>query len=124
MSAGCAALACLPPDSVVRTGIVLEGEASWYGATFHGRATTNGERFDMFFAHTAAHRELPFGTWLLVSHADRELMVRVNDRGPFSGERFLDLSWAGAAALGIAGVADVRAEICVAGPPVPVPIPS
>jgi len=113
--AGRAAAVCLPPGKVVRTGLVLHGEASWYGAYFHGRETTNGERFDMFFAHTCAHRELPFGTWLLVTHGDRELMVRVNDRGPFSGNRFLDLSWAGACALGIDAVAEVTAEICVAG---------
>ena len=62
-------------------------------------ATSSGERFDMFFAHTAAHRELPFGTWLLVTHTDRELMVRVNDRGPFIGERFLDLAMPRAAGL-------------------------
>lgn len=116
MTAGVASLACLPPANVVRTGIVLAGEASWYGADFHDRTTTNGERFDMFFAHTAAHPQLPFGTWLLVTHGGRELMVRVTDRGPFHGVRFLDLSWAGAAALGIQGVAEVTAEICVAGP--------
>lgn len=115
MSAGVASVRSLPPSPVVRTGLVLRGEASWYGAAFHGRPTTSGERFDMFFAHTAAHRELPFGTWLLVRHGERELMVRVNDRGPFSGERFLDLSWAGAWMLGIDGVAEVSAEICVAG---------
>ena len=108
-------MANLPPENVVRTGLVLRGVASWYGAQFHGRLTTNGERFDMFFAHTCAHRELPFGSWLLVTHAERELLARVNDRGPFSGERFLDLSWAGAVALGIDGVAEVTAEICVAG---------
>ena len=114
---GVANVANLPPSPVVRTGIVEHGEASWYGAAFHGRPTTNGERFDMYFPHTAAHRSLPFGTWLLVRHGERELMVRVNDRGPFSGERFLDLSYAGAAALGIDGVAEVTAEICVPGPP-------
>lgn len=70
----------------------------------------------MHFAHTAAHRSLPFGTWLLVRHGERELMVRVNDRGPFSGDRFLDLTFAGAGALGIDGVAAVSAEICVPGP--------
>ena len=100
----------------MRTGIVIEGEASWYGAQFHGRPTTSGERFDMYFPHTAAHRELPFGTWLLVRHEQRELMVKVNDRGPFSGERTLDLSWAGASLRGIDGVARVEAEICVPGP--------
>lgn len=116
MSAGRARLANLPPDAVVRTGIITRGVASWYGAQFHGRRTTNGERFDMFFPHTCAHRELPFGTWLLVTCGDRDLMVRVNDRGPFSGDRFLDLSWAGAHVLGIDGVAEVTAEICVPGP--------
>jgi rare lipoprotein A len=115
-SAGVASPASLPPANVVATGIVHSGQASWYGARFHGRATTSGERFDMFFPHTAAHRELPLGTWLLVRHLDRELMVRVNDRGPFSGDRFLDLSFAGAQALGIDGVAEVTAELCVAGP--------
>jgi len=100
---------------VVLTGIVLRGEASWYGAQFHGRPTTSGERFDMFFAHTAAHRELPLGTWLLVRREGRELMVRINDRGPFAGQRFLDLSWAGANVLGIGGVAEVEAEVCVPG---------
>lgn len=112
---GVAALRSLPPDRVVGTGIVIEGEASWYGPGFHGRETTNGERFDMFFPHTAAHRELPFGTWLLVAHGRRRLMVRVNDRGPFRGERILDLSWAGAQALGIEGIARVSAEIRVPG---------
>jgi rare lipoprotein A len=107
----------LPPADVVRTGIVYSGEASWYGPQFHGRATTSGERFDMFFPHTAAHRELPLGTWLLVTHAERQLMVRVNDRGPFSGDRFLDLSFAASLALGIDGVAEITAEICVPGPP-------
>jgi rare lipoprotein A len=116
VTAGVAALAALPPANPVRTGIVLRGEASWYGAAFHGRPTTNGERFDMFYPHTAAHRELPFGTWLLVTRGERSLLVRVNDRGPFVGDRILDLPWAGAAALGIDGVAEVTAEICVAGP--------
>jgi rare lipoprotein A len=112
---GVASARALPPVKVVRTGLVEHGEASWYGAYFHGRPTTSGERFDMYFAHSAAHREHPFGTWLLVRHGERELMVRVNDRGPFHGERFLDLSWAGALALGIDGVAQVSAEICVPG---------
>jgi rare lipoprotein A (peptidoglycan hydrolase) len=112
---GIASVANLPPGHVVRTGLTYEGEASWYGAEFHGRSTTSGERFDTFFAHTAAHRELPFGTWLLVSHTGRELMVRINDRGPFHGERFLDLTWAGAMVLGIDGVAQVTAEVCVPG---------
>ncbi len=113
---GVAALVNLPPGNVVRTGIKLEGEASWYGPGFHGRRTTNGERFDAFFAHTAAHRELPFGTWLLVGRNRRSLMVRITDRGPFHSDRFLDLSFAGAQVLGIDGTAHVTAEVCVPGP--------
>ena len=112
---GAASVLNLPPGRVVRTTLVQHGIASWYGAYFHGRQTTNGERFDMWFPHTCAHRELPFGTWLLVRHGEHELMVRVNDRGPFSGGRFLDLSYAGAQLLGIDGVGEVSAEICVAG---------
>jgi rare lipoprotein A len=112
---GVAAARNLPPAPAVRTGLVLRGVASWYGARFHGRPTTNGERFDMFFAHTAAHREVALGTWLLVTHGERQLMVRVNDRGPHHPERILDLSWAGAMMLGIDTVAEVTAEICVPG---------
>ena len=114
MAIGCASLLSLPPARIVRTGVVRKGLAGWCGAELHGRLTTSGERFDMYYSHTAAHADLPLGTWLLVAHAGRELMVCVNDRRPL-GERFLELTWAGAAALGVEDAAEVEAEVCVTG---------
>ncbi|HYF22809.1 MAG TPA: septal ring lytic transglycosylase RlpA family protein [Caulobacteraceae bacterium] len=77
------------------------GAASWYGQAFQGRKTASGERFDMR-EMTAAHRTLPFGTRLEVTNLanGRTVVVRVNDRGPFSGGRILDLSHAAAEKLG------------------------
>lgn len=94
-------------------GFVEQGVASWYGRKFHGRPTSNGERFDMH-AISAAHKHLPLPTWVRVTNLDngRTLEVRVNDRGPFHGDRVIDLSYAAAQALGYAdqGVARVRIE--------------
>lgn len=94
-------------------GFVDEGEASWYGRKFHGRATSNGERYDMF-SLTAAHKHLPLPTWLRVTHLgnERSIIVRVNDRGPFHGDRIIDLSYGAAVKLGFHedGVAHVRIE--------------
>ena len=110
-------------------GFVDEGNASWYGRKFHGRATSNGERYDMF-ALTAAHRSLPLPTWLRVTNLDngRSTIVRVNDRGPFHEDRILDLSYGAAVKLGFAdqGVAPVRIEAITpprpaAAEPVPAP---
>ena len=77
------------------------GVASWYGPGFHGRLTANGERFDMNEL-TAAHKTLPFGTRVLVHNprTGKEVVVRINDRGPFIKGRMLDLSKAAAKALG------------------------
>jgi len=74
---------------------------SWYGAGFHGRPTASGEVFDLS-AVSAAHRELPFGTWLQVVNRSngKTLEVRVNDRGPFKQGRDLDLSREAASRLG------------------------
>lgn len=79
-----------------------EGMASWYGADFQGRPTASGEAFDANQL-TAAHRSLPFGTRLRVRSraTGREVVVRVNDRGPFARARVIDLSRAAADALGI-----------------------
>jgi rare lipoprotein A len=76
------------------------GRASWYGPRFHGKRTANGERFDMN-ALTAAHRTLPFGTLVRVRNTQngREVIVRINDRGPQIRDRIIDLSKAAAAAL-------------------------
>jgi rare lipoprotein A len=93
---------------------VERGIASWYGEPFHGRRTANGETYDMH-AVSAAHRFLPFGTWVLVRNLDngRELEVRINDRGPFVRKRIVDLSRAGAVALDMvrAGVANVELRV-------------
>ena len=77
------------------------GVASWYGPGFHGRLTANGERFDMNEL-TAAHKTLPFGTRVLVHNprTGKEVVVRINDRGPFIKGRMIDLSKAAAKALG------------------------
>ena len=78
------------------------GTASWYGPGFHGRLTASGERFDQNEL-TAAHKTLPFGTRVLV-HSPRtgkQVVVRINDRGPFVKGRVIDLSKAAARALGL-----------------------
>ena len=115
-----ASLASLAPEVArAQTRHVLRGIASWYGRVHHGRRTASGVRFDMN-ALTAAHRTLPFGTRLRVTHVrtGRSVEVVVNDRGPYVGQRILDLSRAAAARLGVVleGVADVRLEILVAPP--------
>lgn len=87
------------------------GTASWYGEPFHGRLTASGEVFDKM-ALTCAHRTLPLGTWIRVEVQDTGLTVdlKVNDRGPFIGDRVLDLSEGAAETLGVKhqGLARVR----------------
>ena len=97
----------------VDKGWTQKGIASWYGEQFHGRPTSNGERFDMNRI-SAAHRTLPLPTWVEVTNLanGRALLVRINDRGPFHdpGRRIIDLSYAAAVELGIdrSGTAPVR----------------
>ncbi|MFN3678319.1 septal ring lytic transglycosylase RlpA family protein [Thermosynechococcus sp.] len=96
------------PNTVVAMGPIrmqLTGLASWYGPGFHGARTANGERFDQE-ALTAAHRTLPFGTRVRVTNLQngRSVVVRINDRGPFTGGREIDLSRSAAAAIGLIGV--------------------
>jgi rare lipoprotein A len=92
-------------------GYLEEGFGSWYGLDFHGRSTSSGEPYDMH-ALTAAHKTLPLQCWVRVCNLTngREVEVRVNDRGPFVDGRIIDLSLAGAQALGMeaAGVVPVR----------------
>ena len=87
--------------------------ASWYGQKYHGRQTASGEVFDMNDL-TAAHKSLPFGTRLRVTHESnsRSVVVEVNDRGPFIAGRDLDLSYGAAKELGMVeqGVARVKIE--------------
>jgi rare lipoprotein A len=97
---------------------VERGVASWYGPKFHGRATASGETFDMN-RPSAAHRTLPFGTWVRVQNLDngKSSLVRINDRGPFVRGRILDLSRAAAHELDmiVAGIARVEIRV-VPGP--------
>lgn len=92
-------------------GFEQEGIASWYGPGFHGRKTANGETYDMNDM-TAAHKELPLGTTIEVTNNanGKKVVLRVNDRGPFHGNRVLDLSRAAAEKLGVLndGTADVH----------------
>jgi rare lipoprotein A len=90
---------------------VFSGLASFYGNE-SGRQTASGQRFDQN-ALTCAHRSLPFGTKLRITHGDRSVVVTVNDRGPFVKGRVLDLSTAAARAVGLtsAGVGHVTAEV-------------
>ena len=95
------------------------GFATWYGARFAGHKTANGERFDPS-AMTAAHRTLPFGTWVEVRRVDTgaAVRVRITDRGPFGDEgRVIDLSRGAADKLGIVRTGVARVELrVVVGP--------
>ena len=97
---------------------IEEGTASWYGIPFNGRRAANGEIFDMN-SLVAAHRTLPFGSILRVTNLNngRDVQVRVIDRGPFVGDRILDLARAAAVALDMigTGTAPVRIEL-LSGP--------
>ncbi len=94
------------------------GLASWYGRKFHGRKTASGETFDMN-GLTAAHRSLPLNCYVKVTNKTngKTVVVKVNDRGPFHGNRVLDLSYGAAKQLGITskGVGNVAIER-VSGP--------
>jgi len=109
------ALACggkRAPDQLAGSpGYSQTGVASWYGGKFHGRRTASGEVYDMYEL-TAAHRTLPFGTVVRVTHLEnrRSVEVRITDRGPFIKGRVIDLSYAAAKRLDMIrdGVARVK----------------
>lgn len=92
------------------------GIASWYGAAYHGRLTSNGELFDMN-AHTAAHPTLPLPSLVRVTnlHNGRSMVLRVNDRGPFVDDRVIDLSRAAARALGFEHQGLARVHVAYLG---------
>lgn len=102
------------PPTAATVGWTQSGVASWYGPGFHGRPTASGERYDMQ-ALTAAHPWLPFGTIVRVDNRDngRAVDLRVNDRGPFSGGRILDVSRAAARRLGMIGPGTARVRVTV-----------
>ncbi len=93
-------------------GYRANGVASWYGEKFHGHRTSNGEIFDMYLA-SAAHKSLPIPSFLRVTNLDnnRSIIVRVNDRGPFHGDRLIDLSYAAAVKLGYADRGTARVQL-------------
>ncbi|HCH24649.1 MAG TPA: septal ring lytic transglycosylase RlpA [Oceanospirillaceae bacterium] len=95
------------------TGFTQTGLASWYGKKFHGHLTSNGETYDMY-AMSAAHKNLPLPTFARITNLEngKIVIVRVNDRGPFHGDRVIDLSYAAASKLGYRkkGVAKVLIE--------------
>jgi len=111
-AAGCArhTTARLP----ARIGSTETGIASWYGVPYHGRPTASGEIFDMEKL-TAAHRALPFETWVEVTNLSngKQVDVRITDRGPFVGGRVIDLSMAAARQIDMvrAGTARVRLKV-------------
>ncbi len=114
-----------------RAGYVERGTASWYGTKFHGRLTSTREPYDMY-QFTAAHKTLPLPSYARVTRLDtgKSVVVRINDRGPFVGDRLIDLSYAAAVKLGIhmTGTAPVEVRVLLPGddpsanrPPPPAP---
>lgn len=96
------------------TGNVQRGLASWYGEDFHGKTTSSREVYNMFDM-TAAHKTLPFETYVMVTNLEngKSVIVRINDRGPFIKGRIIDLSFAAAKVLDMVGpgVVPVRVEV-------------
>lgn len=116
-------LAAPPTAEQPGPAVLAQGRASWYGLAFHDRKTASGEKFDMN-AFTAAHPTLPFGTLVLVRNPanGRGVVVRINDRGPYTGGRIIDVSFAAARALGIVGLG-TRNVVLMEAPPGAAPGP-
>ena len=104
----------VPTPKPAQPGWTETGIASWYGLPYDGRKASSGEIFDMH-ALTAAHRTLPFDTWVEVQDLDngKTVIVRINDRGPFVNGRIIDLSYAAAGNIDMvrAGLAHVRIKV-------------
>lgn len=101
-----------PSPPIAQNEVIERGRASWYGDRFQGKRTASGERFDKN-ALTAAHKTLPFGTLVRVRSVrnGREVVVRINDRGPFVKGRVIDLSQAAMKALGLSQRGVIRVEL-------------
>lgn len=97
-------------------GFVQFGKASWYGKKFHGRPTSSGEKYNMH-ERTAAHKTLPLGTHVKVTNLtnQKEVVVRINDRGPFVKGRIIDLSYAAAQGIGLTGPGTAEVKIVALG---------
>jgi rare lipoprotein A len=111
------------PAAAAKLGHTETGVASWYGHPYHGRRAANGEIYDMEKL-TAAHRTLPFDTWLRVVNLGngKSVEVRITDRGPFIEGRIIDLSHAAARAIEMIGPGIARVRIEVIGTPSYVPL--
>lgn len=103
-----------PAPSAPQEAVLGRGSASYYAAKFDGRRTASGERFDNG-AMTAAHRTLPFGTLVRVTNVanGRSVIVRINDRGPFSRGRMIDVSRAAASELGLVARGHGMVELAI-----------
>ena len=97
-------------------GFRQTGIASWYGEDFHGKKTSSGETYDMY-AESAAHKTLPLGTIVRVRNLNnnREMEIRINDRGPFVNGRVIDLSYACASKLGVVEPGTAPIELVAVG---------
>lgn len=106
--------------TALQHGFRQSGIASWYGRAFNGRRTANGERFNTN-AMTAAHRTLPLGSYARVTlpRTGKSVIVRINDRGPYTHHRIIDLSYAAASALGIQRTGTGRVIVEAVGSPTP-----
>jgi rare lipoprotein A len=111
-----------PAPLAVPLGYSEEGLASWYGIPYHGRHAADGEIYDMETL-VAAHRVLPFNTWLMVTNLtnDKTVKVRVIDRGPFVSSRIIDLSKAAARQIGLLGPGIARVRLQVIASPANIP---
>ncbi len=101
-----------------KIGDTEEGVASWYGHPYHGRAAANGEIYDMEKL-TAAHRTLPFNTWVRVENlaTGQKVDLRIIDRGPFVNNRIIDVSHVAAEQIGLLGPGTARVRVTVIRPP-------
>jgi rare lipoprotein A len=111
---GCGGKKRIHPPTAARLGSTETGVASWYGYPYHGRRAANGEVYDME-KMTAAHRTLPFGTWVRVRNLENNqtVDVRITDRGPFVKGRILDLSHAAAVSIALVGPGIAKVKITV-----------
>lgn len=98
-------------------GFYQSGYASWYGKKFHGKKTSNGEIYNMY-GMTAAHKTLPIPSFVRVTNRNnnRSVVVRVNDRGPFHGDRIIDLTYTAARKLGFSGQGTAPVELVIVEP--------
>ena len=105
-----------------RIGSTEAGIASWYGVPYHGRPTASGEIFDMEKL-TAAHRALPFETWVEITNLSngKQVDVRITDRGPFARGRIIDLSMAAARQIDMLRAGTARVRLRVIEPPITAP---